>query len=90
MEKDIKQALSDRESFQRLRSRALWLKGGDKNTKFFHRKATQRRKNNMITGLFDETGRWTESQTNMEQIVVRCRNYREIPVHAIFHCKISR
>lgn len=71
VEKDIKQVLSDHESFLRLRSRALWLKGRDKNTKFFHAKATRRRKNNIITSLFDKNTSWMESKTDMEQIIVR-------------------
>lgn len=35
-----------------------WLKEGDLNTKFFHLKASNRRRTNWITGLLDDTGRW--------------------------------
>ncbi|XP_057444657.1 uncharacterized protein LOC130736903 [Lotus japonicus] len=39
------------------RSRANWLHYGDKNTHFFHSKASQRRKRNSIEELKDERGR---------------------------------
>ncbi|KAL5736834.1 hypothetical protein ACOSQ2_031622 [Xanthoceras sorbifolium] len=45
------------EIFWRQRSRALWLKEGDKNTKNFHSKASQRKKRNQILGLVDDDGR---------------------------------
>ncbi|XP_041011306.1 uncharacterized protein LOC121255085 [Juglans microcarpa x Juglans regia] len=40
------------------RSRALWLKEGDKNFKFSHSKATIRRKKNKILRLQDDLGSW--------------------------------
>ncbi|KAL9663861.1 hypothetical protein QQ045_019254 [Rhodiola kirilowii] len=45
----------------RQRSRIDWLKEGDRNTKFFHTKASQRKKSNKITKLQNrEGGRITE------------------------------
>ncbi|KAL9664990.1 hypothetical protein QQ045_020399 [Rhodiola kirilowii] len=39
------------------RSRVSWLKAGDNNTAFFHRKANGRRKANLISQLRDVEGR---------------------------------
>lgn len=45
------------------RSRALWLKDGDKNSSFFHKKAAQRKKRNCISRIMNDDGVWV---TNAE------------------------
>ncbi|XP_074266328.1 uncharacterized protein LOC141588804 [Silene latifolia] len=44
------------EQYWRQRSRALWLKDGDKNTKFFHIRASERKQKNFIACLVDDNG----------------------------------
>ncbi|XP_074300329.1 uncharacterized protein LOC141631575 [Silene latifolia] len=44
------------EQFWRQRSRALWLKDGDRNPSFFHRQAGQRKAKNHIAKLVDDNG----------------------------------
>eukprot|EP00253_Pinus_taeda_P002419 PITA_02419 len=48
-----KHILQKRELTWRLKSRALWIRDGDKNTIFFHRYANHRRKVNSIWEIFD-------------------------------------
>ena len=49
----------------------FWLKEGDLNTKFFHQRACNRRRKNVIKGLFNEAGVWwcTEDE-DLEGIVL--------------------
>ncbi|KAH9734317.1 reverse transcriptase domain-containing protein [Citrus sinensis] len=66
MEKQIQNILMDEEIYWNQRSRADWLKEGDKNTKIFHGKATARRKKNRIWGIEDNFGRWIEEPIEVE------------------------
>jgi hypothetical protein len=52
------------ESTWRLRSRAIWIEKGDKNTKFFHKFASQRRCQNTIWDIVDDEGNATNLQKN--------------------------
>lgn len=51
------------------RSRVSWLKEGDRNTKFFHQRATWRARRNRIKRLKDDNGEWCANQQNMEGMV---------------------
>ena len=48
---EINNLLHQEELAWRQRSRAIWLPTGDKNTKFFHQRATQRKHKNQIRGV---------------------------------------
>ena len=47
-----------------------WLKDGDRNTRFFHSKASQRRRKNYIKGLYDKDGQWCTNPSRVEGIVL--------------------
>jgi exonuclease III len=64
-ESELDKLLDGEEMWWKQRSRADWLQHGDKNTKFFHLKASQRKKRNTIKSIMDKQG---QSQTKHEDI----------------------
>ncbi|XP_060969581.1 uncharacterized protein LOC133036837 [Cannabis sativa] len=48
--------LTQKEIFWRQRSKQLWLKEGDHNSKYFHAAAKTRKRNNQINNLRDDSG----------------------------------
>lgn len=66
---DINWLLECEELMWKQRSRALWLFLGDKNTKFFHHKASQRKTRNYISKLQDDKGEWRAGE-ELEGVIV--------------------
>ena len=52
------------------RSQNFWLADGDRNTSFFHAKATNRKQRNTIHGICDPDGSWQEDDQQVENIMV--------------------
>jgi len=72
LEKHRDQILLAREEEWRLKSRAIWLKAEDENTRFFHNYAKGRKNSNTIWKLKNEEGR--EANT-FEELSILGRNH---------------
>ncbi|XP_062014092.1 uncharacterized protein LOC133730534 [Rosa rugosa] len=62
--------LSLDEAYWRQRSRVLWLKEGDRNSAFFHRKASNRRSRNKVVGITDLGGQWHTDPAQVASVFV--------------------
>jgi hypothetical protein len=70
IKQEINQLLLSEELHWRQRSRMVWLEVGDRNTKYFHQYANQRKKTNGIQGFRNEANVWCDSEQQMEDIAV--------------------
>ncbi|KAK8689513.1 hypothetical protein V6N13_088228 [Hibiscus sabdariffa] len=67
---ELKDILDKEETLWQQRSRVLWLREGDRNTKFFHERAKSRRKKNAISVLVDSSGRRVDDKAGIFGVVV--------------------
>ncbi|CAA7026829.1 unnamed protein product [Microthlaspi erraticum] len=66
----LKEAYRDEEEYWKQKSRNLWLKDGDLNTKFFHASTKQRRAANRIVGLHNDDNVWVAGEKEVEKVAV--------------------
>ena len=52
------------------KSRVQWIKSGDKNTRFLHGIATNRKRKNFIKGLRDTDGNWQSKEAAFTKVLV--------------------
>ena len=62
LKRQLRGLFSKEERMWKQRSRTEWLKAGDSNTRFFHCRATQRKRCNHIYRIKKDDGAWTEAQ----------------------------
>lgn len=63
LQKRLERLLLQEEAHWQQRAKRHWLKGGDKNTSFFHQCTRDRKNRNLIDKLVDDEGRiWTASE----------------------------
>ena len=61
---------SAEESFKKQKARVRWLKLGDHNTIFFHRKMSCNRMRNKILSICDEAGQRVEDPGEIKRVIV--------------------
>ena len=57
------------ETYWHARARVNELKDGDKNTSYFHHKASQRKRRNLILKLQDDSGEWKTNEDDISKII---------------------
>ena len=68
MDNEIDELEKCEEVYWAQRSRQDWLREGDQNTAFFHRKANQRRSRNTIKGVRDDGGVWISDEMEAQRV----------------------
>uniref|UniRef100_A0A803PPX6 RNase H type-1 domain-containing protein n=1 Tax=Cannabis sativa TaxID=3483 RepID=A0A803PPX6_CANSA len=68
---NLSEVLAQREIFWKQRSKQFWLNSGDKNSKYFHSVASSRKRNNNISQLQDNNGRWLNWDSGLEHVITR-------------------
>uniref|UniRef100_A0A803NFH1 Reverse transcriptase domain-containing protein n=1 Tax=Cannabis sativa TaxID=3483 RepID=A0A803NFH1_CANSA len=67
-------ALDQRECYWKQRAKQFWLKEGDQNSNYFHKAASTRKSNNLISTLRDEHGNWVTWENGLPQVVANYFN----------------
>ena len=71
---ELHSLLAKEERLWRQRSRAEWLQAGDRNTGYFHCRATQRQLRNCVTQLRIRDGQWITSYAQVPPLFVEYYN----------------
>ncbi|GKU89755.1 hypothetical protein SLEP1_g3851 [Rubroshorea leprosula] len=66
---ELEEWLEREEIMWRQRSRDIWIQEGDRNTCFFHRRATKRNDRNRVEKLMKDTREWTSSFGEVKVVV---------------------
>ncbi|KAF7801766.1 ribonuclease H [Senna tora] len=67
---ELETILSQEEALWFQKARCQWIRDGDRNTRYYHTKAINRRKRNKIIMLKNERGDWTEDLDEIKAIIL--------------------
>lgn len=70
LENLLDKAMEDEEIYWKQRSKKNLLGWGDKNTKWFHKKASMRKCRNTIHDIYDSNGVWLEEHNKMMKVFI--------------------
>ena len=70
LRKEINELLDGEELWWLQRSRVQWLGEGDRNTNFFHSRASKRRRKNTISSFWNEEGKWCDDKANIAAMAI--------------------
>lgn len=65
LRKKLNELLDSEETLWHRRSKIHWYKEGDRNTKFFHTRASKRRMKNTILGLWNDDDSWCNDRDSI-------------------------
>lgn len=66
IESQLDKAMEEEEIYWKQRSSENWLQWGDRNTRWFHKRATMRKRRNEIQGIRDESGVWISDRKELD------------------------
>ncbi|XP_012853800.1 PREDICTED: uncharacterized protein LOC105973324 [Erythranthe guttata] len=69
LRKKLEHLYNDNDAYWKQRSRIQWMREGDRNTKFFHAKATARKRANTVDKLKDKHGNWQTRGEDIEGVI---------------------
>lgn len=70
LENKLEKLLNQEEIHWKQRSRNQWLKGGDRNTAYIHKMASERRRRNTISSLQIDKYGWTDIPSQIEDSII--------------------
>ncbi|KAL0421406.1 UNVERIFIED_CONTAM: hypothetical protein Slati_3163500 [Sesamum latifolium] len=70
LRKELEEVLSQVEIMWKQRGKAQWLQTGDRNTAYFHSRASSRQKKNSIGRLRTQEGQWYASVDEMQHTIL--------------------
>ncbi|KAK3204628.1 hypothetical protein Dsin_018674 [Dipteronia sinensis] len=71
LEERLDSALEVKERYWRQRAKVDWLQKRDKNSRFFHSKASAQKARNNIRGLYDMGGQWRVSKNDLVSVITQ-------------------